>query len=306
MADVCVWLPEPIEVYDDLPAGLSIDFYDGVVEPPASVDDVELYVPPYLGGGQTLEVIRRMSKLRVLQLQTAGFENVLPYVRDGVTLCNARGVHDASTAELAVALILGSLRGMADFVRGQDAHQWVHGRRESVADKTVLIVGYGSIGAALERRLLPFECEVLRVARTARPEQDIVAVSDLPELLPRADVVVILLPSTNETRGLVDEKFLGRMKDGALFVNVARGDIVHTQALVAELSTGRLRAGLDVTDPEPLPAGHPLWDVPGLVLSPHVGGNTDAFVPRSRRLVVEQLRRFVAGEPLANVITGAY
>jgi phosphoglycerate dehydrogenase-like enzyme len=160
------------------------------------------------------------------------------------------------------------------------------------------------VGAAVERRLAGFECEVLRVARRAR--DGVADLSALPDLLSRADVVVLTVPMTPETDGLVDATFLAAMRDGALIVNVARGPVVRTDALLDELQSGRLRAALDVTDPEPLPAGHPLWRAPGLLLSPHVGGNTSAFLPRARRLVADQVHRFVAGEPLINVIDGVY
>ena len=173
-----------------------------------------------------------------------------------------------------------------------------------MADRTVLIVGFGSVGAAVEARLAGFECTVLRVARRAR--EGVADMSALPDLLPRADVVVLTVPMTDETVGLVDKSFLAAMPDGALLVNVARGPVVVTDALLAELETGRLRAALDVTDPEPLPPGHALWSAPGLLLSPHVGGNTTAFLPRARRLVAEQVRRYCIGESLRNVISGAY
>jgi phosphoglycerate dehydrogenase-like enzyme len=222
----------------------------------------------------------------------------------GVTLCNARGVHDASTAELAVALVLASQRGIPDFVRDAQRGRWAGDRRESLADRTVLVVGHGSVGQAVESRLAPFECTVRRVARRARDE--VAGFSELPSLLPHADVVVLTVPMTDETRGMVDAAFLGAMKDGALLVNVARGAVVVTDDLLAEVSTGRLRAALDVTDPEPLPPDHPLWALPNVLVSPHVGGNTSAFLPRARRLVVDQLRRHAAGEPLRNVISADY
>jgi phosphoglycerate dehydrogenase-like enzyme len=301
---VRVWLPEPAAVYPGLPDGLTIDVYDGSAAPPESLADVKFYVPPYMAGPHTVELVADMPALEVVQTLTAGVENVRPYVREGVTLCNARGVHDASTAELGVALILSSLRGIPEFVRAKADHRWADGRRESLADKRVLVVGAGSIGQALARRLAPFECEVTLVGRTARDA--VAGIDQLADLLPAADVVVLLVPVTDETRGIVDAKFLARMKDGALLVNIARGPIVQADALLSELSSGRLRAALDVTDPEPLPPDDPLWDAPGLLVSPHVGGNTSAFVPRGRALVSAQLRRYVAGEPLVNVMTGAY
>lgn len=295
-----VWVPYG-EVLDQLPERLTVDVYDGTGQVPGSLDQVELYVTPYDFATGPLELIARMPALRVVQTLTAGYEHVLPYLPDGVTLCNAGGLHDTSTAELAVALMLASRRGIPDFVRGQDAGQWRHRRWESLADATVLIVGYGGIGAAVERRLAGFEvAEVLRVARRAR--DGVAELSALPQLLPRADIVVVCVPLTDDTRGMVNAAFLARMRDGALLVNVARGGVVDTGALIAELAAGRLVAALDVTDPEPPPPDHPLWSVPGLLLSPHVGGNSTAFLPRAHRLIVDQLRRYAADEPLRYVV----
>ncbi|MDP9396998.1 MAG: 2-hydroxyacid dehydrogenase [Actinomycetota bacterium] len=302
-----VWLPMPdaVQRMGGLPEGLDVDVYDGEGELPDSAEEVEFYVPPYLAGGHVYELVRDLPSLKVVQTLTAGVDNIRPHVPPHVTLCNARGVHDASTAELTVLLMLASLRGLPGFVRAQEQAQWASGRFSSLADKTVLIIGHGSIGAALERRLDGFEvAEVLRVARRAR--DGVAALADLPDLLPRADVVVLLVPMTEQTRGLADAAFLARMKDGALLVNVARGPVVDTGALVAEVRTGRLRAALDVTDPEPLPPDSPLWSQPGVLISPHVGGNSDAFVPRALRLVREQLDRYAAGRPLANVVAGDY
>jgi phosphoglycerate dehydrogenase-like enzyme len=294
-----VWVPYA-EVLPDLPASLEVDVYDGVQDPPKTIDEVELYVAPYTFDRTPLELIPRMPALRVVQTLTAGYEHALPYLPDTVTLCNAGGVHDASTAELAVTLTLAALRGIPEFVRGYDAREWRFGLYDSLADKTVLIVGYGGVGKAVERRLAGFEVEVLRVARHAR--DGVSPLAELPALLPRADVVVLCTPLTDETRGLVDAKFLAQLPDGAVLVNVARGPVVQTDALLAELRSGRLRAALDVTDPEPPPADHPLWTTPGLLVSPHVGGNSTAFLPRAKRLIVAQLRRYAAGEPLRSVV----
>jgi phosphoglycerate dehydrogenase-like enzyme len=307
MADVVkAWLPwkEPDTFLGGLPAGFDVDFYAGG-ERPGSLDEVEFYVPAYMGGSDVTEVVRDMPALKVVQLQTAGFENVLPHLAEGVTLCNARGVHDASTAELAVGLILASYRRLPRAVRNQEKQIWPTSYDElddSLADRTVLILGYGSIGEALERRLTGFECEIVRVAR--RERDGVHPISRLPELLPHADVVVLLTPATAETRGMVDAKFLAQLKDGALLVNVARGVVVDTDALLAELSTGRIRAAVDVTAPEPLPAGHPLWSAPNVLINPHRGGASTAFAPRVARLVRAQLERYAAGEPLINVVAG--
>lgn len=306
MSGLRVWVPfaDWVERVSSAADGVEVDVYDGAGEPPGSIGAVELYVLPYMVGPGPARLMSAMPSLRVAQTLTAGVDDVRPLVPAGVTLCNARGVHDASTAELAVALMLASLRGIPDFVRNAEHGRWDGNRRDSLADRTVLIVGYGSVGEAVERRLAGFECDVRRVARSAR--DGVEPFATLPELLPRADVVVLTVPMTDETRGMVDARFLARMRDGALLVNVARGPVVRTDDLLAEVTTGRLRAALDVTDPEPLPPDHPLWSSPGVLVSPHVGGNTTAFRPRALRLVVDQVRRYAAGEPLANVIAADY
>jgi phosphoglycerate dehydrogenase-like enzyme len=251
---------------------------------------------------QSLEVMAQMPRLRVVQLQSAGVDHVRPYLPAGVTLCNARGVHDAGTAEWIVGAIIASRREFPEFGLAQQQRRWAYRGTKALTDAKVLIAGYGSIGAALERRLLPFEVEIIRVARGARA--GVHGSDELPDLLPDADAVVLLVPSTPETKGLVDAEFLARMKDGALLVNAARGSVVDTAALLAE--AGRLRAVLDVTDPEPLPTDHPLWQAPGVFITPHVGGSTPASVRRAAILVHDQFCRYRAGEPLHNVITGSY
>ncbi|MFF9848496.1 2-hydroxyacid dehydrogenase [Streptomyces litmocidini] len=308
-----VWLPVPADEIEGLPApggsGLNYRFWDGGPDFPADPARCAFYVVPYMKGSEiAVRPLAGMTSLRVVQTLSAGIDHVTPGIgslRPGVALCNAKGVHEASTAELTLALILASLRGIPGFVRGQDAEEWRAGFYPALADKSVLIVGYGSIGAAIEDRLAPFECaRVARVARSARTTErgPVHALADLPALLPEADVVVLSTPLTPATTRLADAGFLGRMKDGALLVNVARGPVVDTSALLKEVESGRITAALDVTDPEPLPAGHPLWHAPGVLISPHVGGSTSAFMPRAKRLIAEQLRRFAAGEELANVL----
>ena len=300
-----VWLPFDEKALGEPPSGLR---YENVVpdgdDVPDSVADVEFYVPSYDLGPEQSAVFAKMPKLKVVQTLTAGVDHIRDEVPGGVLLCNGRGIHNASTAELALTLTLSSLRGIPGFVRNQrDAH-WNQGWRPSLADKTVLIVGYGDIGRDIERRLTPFEVDVLRVARTAR--DGVQTLDDLPELLPRADVVILVIPGTSETKGLVDAGFLRRMKDDALLVNVGRGSVVVTDDLVAALESDRIWAALDVTDPEPLPADHPLWSTPHVLVTPHVGGATPAMWPRAYTLVREQLERFAAGEDVANVMTGEY
>jgi len=304
MSDPLVWLPFDPELLGDPPTGLRYEVVDPTEQVPASVQDVAFYVPPYQMSAGVGEVLPRMRSLQVVQTLSAGVDNVRGAVPAGVTLCNGRGIHDTSTAELALALTLASLRGIPDFVRRQDRHEWRPDWRPALADKRVLLVGYGAIGEAIEARLLPFETDVVRVARSAR--DGVHAVEELPTLLPDADVVILIIPLTEATRGLVDADFLARMKDGALLVNVARGAVVVTDDLVAELRTGRISAAVDVADTEPLPEDSALWDAPGLLVSPHVGGASSAMWPRAHRLVRDQLHRFAAGEPLHNVMTGEY
>lgn len=299
-----IWLSLPPGDLEGLPQGPDYRFWDGTGEPPPGIEEVEFLVTPYPRTSLAVPLLPRMPALRVVQALTAGVDDIQPHIPPGVTLCNARGLHDASTAELAVTLLLASLRGIPRFVRGQDAERWYAGFYPALADRTVLIVGYGAIGSAIEDRLAPFECEVLRVARRTRgtTRGPVRPLGDLSRLLPLADVVVLATPLTEETRGLVDARFLARLKDGALLVNVARGAVVDTKALLLELEAGRLNAALDVTDPEPLPPGHPLWHAPNTLISPHVGGSSSAFWPRARRLVRDQIRRHVAGEPPVNVV----
>ncbi|GHF49899.1 dehydrogenase [Streptomyces mashuensis] len=306
------WLPIPPEEIPGLPAELEYAHWDGGPDYPTDPARCVFYAVPYMQPvAVTTRPLPEMRRLRVMQALMAGVDDLLPSVPllpPGARLCNARGLHDASTAELALTLVLASLRGVPGFVRAQGAGEWRPEFRPALADKEVLILGYGSIGAAVEDRLAAFECaRVVRVARSRRTAArgPVHAVTDLPELLPGADVVIVVTPLTEETRGLVDAGFLARMKDGALLVNVARGPVVDTEALLAELTTGRLLAALDVTDPEPLPAGHPLWAAPGVLITPHVGGPSSAFRPRAEALLRDQLTRFVREEPLRNVVVTA-
>jgi phosphoglycerate dehydrogenase-like enzyme len=301
-----IWVPtaEVAAGLDGL-AGADVE----VVEPdgaplPASAERVEFYVPPFFPGAAGIAAMRQMPRLAVVQTLTAGVDRLLGDLPAGVTLCNARGVHDASTAEWVVAAILAALREFPLFAREQAAQRWSYHFTDCLAGKTVLIVGHGSIGAAVERRLAGFEVEVVRVARTARP--GVATVSDLPGLLPGADVVVLLAPVTPETIGMADAAFLSRMRDGALLVNAARGSLLNTDALLGELRRGRLRAALDVTDPEPLPAGHPLWTLPGVFITPHEAASTPVSVAQMISHVREQAERFLNGAPLLNVISGSY
>lgn len=277
----------PIAVYPD----------DGPVDP-AALAAATFFVPVYMGPAANLALMSQMPQLKVCQMLTAGFDNALAHLPPGVALCNAAGVHDASTAELTLGLIIANLRGLDNAARDMTEGVWRHRRLPALADKVVLVIGAGGVANAIRRRLEPFEVEIIMMGRTAR--EGVRGIGELDSILPTVDVVILALPLDATTTGMVDAQFLAHMKDGALLVNVARGKVVQTDALLAELSSGRLRASLDVTDPEPLPQDHPLWRAPGLLISPHVGGNSSAFLPRARRLVAEQLARLADGRELVN------
>lgn len=299
------WVPsgEVAEALSALP-DVRCSVYDGTGPEPEGIEDVEVWIPPLIPVPDVPGTLARMRSLRLLQTVTAGVEAYRPHLPEGAVLCNARGVHDAGTAEWAVGAMIAVIREFPGFTDAQRRGEWTYHHTGVLADATVLIVGYGSIGAALERRLDGFEVEVVRVARRAR--EGVHGMAELPALLPAADVVVLLVPATEATAGMVDAAFLARMKDGAVLVNAARGGIVDTDALVAELKDGRLRAALDVTAPEPLPEGHPLWSAPGVLITPHVAGSTPASTRRMLRLMRSQMTRHLAGDPLDNVITDAY
>ncbi len=301
-----IWVPtEPVAAALAGLDGATVDVVvpDGVALPPSAAD-VEFYVPPFFPAPEAVTAMAQMPRVKVVQTMTAGFDRVRPHVPAGAVLCNARGAHDASTAEWVVGVAIAALRQFPYFALEQAAGRWSYRFTDSLAGKTVLIVGYGSIGQAVEHRLTGFDVQVLRVARAAR--DGVSPVSDLPALLPAADVVILLAPVTAETVGMVDAAFLAAMKDGALLINAARGVLVVTDDLVAEVSSGRLAAAMDVTDPEPLPAGHPLWSSPNVLITPHVGASTPYSGMMAMRLVRAQAERYLAGQPLANVITGDY
>ena len=292
-------------------------------EPQGGIE-IEMWIAPV-----SLKIIRRqlphLRGLKVVQALWAGVDLLQPLFPPDVTLCDAEGVHDIPTAEWAVAAILAMQKYLPFYFSLQQAEDWA-GRRQAeqlyrqshatppelrspalideLADATVLIVGYGSIGKAIEARLAPFGPRFLRVARHAR--EGVAPVSQLDELLAQADIVVLIVPLTAETRRLMDATRIARMKRGALLVNAARGPVVDTQALLQALNEKRIRAAIDVTDPEPLPAGHPLWKAPNLLITPHVAGSSAIFLKRGLKLASDQAQRYARGEQLINVVDGGY
>ncbi len=298
-----VVLPWPVEDQQSapLPEGVEqIAWLDG--DPPPDALDAEFVFAPYSAGKPGR--LAAFTNLKVLQSQSAGVDWVISQVPAGVVLCDASGVHDRSTAEWVLTAILTSIRQIPRFVRQQDQHVWQPESTTELAGRRVLIVGYGSVGSAIGRRLAGFEVEITKVARRTR--DGVHGIDELPGLLPYADIVVVIVPLTDQTRGLVDVDFLAALPDGALVVNAARGPVVVDEALLSELHSGRITAAIDVTHEEPLPPDNPLWQAPGLLMTPHIGGDTTNFRGRLRLLAQQQVGRYLAGEPLANLVEDGY
>jgi phosphoglycerate dehydrogenase-like enzyme len=257
---------------------------------------------------RVIDALPRFSGLQVVQSLNAGVEGLVGHIPPGVTLCDGSGIPDIGVAEWAVMVMLAMRRRLPGYIEAQRTGTWQPAPSPAggvdLDGATVLIVGYGSIGRVLEQRVTAFGARVERVAR--RPRDGVHGVDALPALLPTADVVVILLPVTPSTRGFIDAAFLAAMRRGALLVNASRGAVVDTGALVAALHDGHVTAALDVTDPEPLPDGHPLWSAPGVLITPHVAGSVQAWSARAWRFTAQQVQRFVRGEPLLNVVVDGY
>ena len=304
-----VWVPESATAanLDLLPSSVDIRRLPSAGADRDRLGDAEFVVADFWRRG-FLDVLGRFDSVKVVQALSAGVEDLVGQMPSDTVLCDAAGVHDIPVAEWVVMVLLAMYRQLSMHIRNQAVGHWVSTRPSSGAGdlkgSAVLILGYGSIGRALERRLLPFGVDVLRVARMER--DGVAPISRLYDLLPLADAVVILLPVTDETIGLVDRRFLAAMREGALLVNAARGSIVRTDALLEALAEGHVRAALDVTDPEPLLTGHPLWAAPNTLITPHIGGTVTKVIDRAWALVGRQVRHYLAGEPLENVVTDAY
>ncbi|MFF4902763.1 2-hydroxyacid dehydrogenase [Streptomyces sp. NPDC001068] len=304
-----VWLPYHTGQIPGLPDELSYSFWDGSGPLPGDPAAVRFLVgPPRPGAEEVLRpVLSLMRNLEVLQLLSSGYEHMMPLLDEmpaGTRLANGRGVHGEATAELAVTLLLALCRGLDRFAAQQAEGVWRPEFRTSLLGKRVLVIGYGAVGASVAARLRAFRCEPVLVARTARstPAGWVHGVEELSALLPTAHAVVLCAPLTQWTRGMFDAGMLELLRDGALLVNVARGELVDTGALVRRVREGRLRVALDVTDPEPLPPGHPLWRLPGALVTPHVAAFTDTFATSNAGFLRRQLHRYVRGEALDNIV----
>lgn len=304
MTVVCLPDPNAVELLGSVPEGVEVIVWDGTGEKPANLAETVFWVPQVEDSEDLENKFAALPNLEVVQLTSAGVEDIQSFVPDGVALCNARGVHGPSVAELVLTVVLASQRRLPYFLDAQREARWDLVEADDLQDKRVVIVGAGDLAEQTAKRLRAFDAVPVLVGHTAR--DGVHATAELPDLLPDADIVVITVPLTPDTTGLVDAAFLAAMPDGALLVNVARGKVVDTDALLAELVSGRLRAALDVVEPEPLPADHPLWKAPNLIITPHAAGHIKAAGPRAFALVADQLRRYVAGEELRNVVKGAY
>jgi phosphoglycerate dehydrogenase-like enzyme len=298
---ICVWMRDREQrgSLGTLPDGIELHLIPRDSPPPQAMRDAEFLVPP-VDSPAVLAMLAQMPNLAVVQAISAGTDWLLPRVPAGVIVCNARGTRDLAVAEWVLAAILAMEKRLPALLRRQAEHAWRHELLDELAGRRALVVGLGSIGRLVAERLTALGLHVEGVASSARP--GVHGVEDLPRLLEATDIVVLLVPLTPSTHHLLDDRMLARMPAGALLVNASRGPVVDTAALLRHLSTGRIRAALDVTDPEPLPADHPLWDAPGLLLTPHLAGDSPQAELRVYRFIGEQLRRYARGEPLLNVV----
>ncbi len=290
-----------------LPALAGIDGVEALVwdlAPPAPATEIAMVVGPW-GMPPSYREVFAGVRVGLLQHSGIGYETLIGSVPAGTIVANSAGVQEQATAELAVALALAMQRDLPGFVHAADRREWGQEFRPSLSDRRVMLLGYGGIGKIIERMLDGFDVDLVRVASRPRLTDDgarVYGVEELPALLPTVDIVLVAVPLSPATDRLVDAAFLSRLRDGALVVNVSRGRIADTEAIIHEARASRRRCALDTQDPEPLPPGHELWSLPGVFITPHLGGVTDSIQPRFERLVRDQAERLVRGEAPRNVV----
>ncbi|MCC9146616.1 MULTISPECIES: 2-hydroxyacid dehydrogenase [unclassified Arthrobacter] len=297
--------PELLDALQPLPEGMRAAVWDLIHEPEGlEYPEIDAVVLPYANGSDYGEALQRVPHLLLLQAQSTGYDGLPELVGEQTAIASAAGVHAAATAEMALTLILTAQRGIDDALAAQHEGRWEAVRYPGLADRRVLLVGAGGIGREIAARLNPFDVELTRVGRTARTDDDgaVHGTDELVDLAARAEILVVITPLDGQTRHLIDARVLAALPDGALVVNVARGAVVDSGALTKEVVSGRLRAALDVFDPEPLPADHPLRQAPGAIITPHWGGNTAAFEPRIKALLRKQVRRLAEGQEPLNLV----
>ncbi|MGP9031730.1 2-hydroxyacid dehydrogenase [Glutamicibacter mysorens] len=295
---------ELIDAVGPIPENLKAVLWDLENDPETPLEDIDIAVLPYMANPQTLKNVRKAPNVKVVQTQTTGFDGMIDLIGDRADINTAAGVHAAATAEMALGLAIASLRGFPQSVRDQQQGRWNPQQWPGLADRTVGLVGVGGIGEEIRKRLEPFEVNLLRFGSTARTDEhgEVFATSELAARAPEIEVLILIVPLNDSTRHLVDAQLLAKLPDGATVVNVARGPVVDTDAIVAEVASGRLNMASDVFDPEPLPAGHPLWQHPNALVIPHNGGNTKAFFPRMVKLLKKQVQAWAAGNDGENLV----
>ncbi|MHA7244119.1 2-hydroxyacid dehydrogenase [Paeniglutamicibacter antarcticus] len=296
---------ELLEAVGPLPDGLRAGVWDISGKPVGvGLEDIDAVILPYMADFSKLQGITAARNLKLVQTQTTGYDGVHDLVGPGVAVATAAGVHAASTAELAVGLAIASLRGIGESVRDQTRNHWNPGRWPGLADRRVAVVGVGGIGEEIRKRLDPFEVELSRFGTYARTDEhgEVMGIDELMDKASGIEVLILIVPHKESTHHLVGAELLARLPDGAVVINVARGPVVDTDALVAELKTGRLRCASDVFDPEPLPEDHPIWALPNALVVPHNGGNTEAFLPRMTSLLKRQMLAWAQGESSENLV----
>jgi phosphoglycerate dehydrogenase-like enzyme len=311
-----------IELFRDFPEGIELIPISDKLNREAEID---VWIPdPF--PTRAMRAWPRLRGVKLIISMLAGTEWIPPLAGPHVTICNAQGAHNIATAEWVIAAIMAMLKYFPLYIDVQRSGVWK--RRfdapphyaaitgdatpfhppvmlEELAGKRVLLVGYGEIGKEIEQMLAPFRVELTRVARSARREPKVHAATEIDALIPSADIIILIVPATDETRGLIGPAQFALMRQGALLVNAARGPVVYTDALVEALKAGKIRAAIDVTDPEPLPEGHPLWSCPNLLITPHVAASSPQFAANALRIAADEVRRYISGEPLCHVIQQA-